>query len=182
MIRLSASCDIRCTVLTTKMAFSLEFTKSRTLLVEWLRHTWMSVSREKSTSLSRRWWMYDHLNSGIRNGGRVGPGLNMGRVEPDLERCCLPPSAPAPAAALPAVTGKEMHKRVRYSFEGARVSALLTTYHNDCHPPFPLWTRRLQHLMHLLQSLPPHRRLCLRHRRPPRSARQATCCAHPPRS
>lgn len=25
--------------------------------------------------------MYDHLNSGILNGGRVGPGLNIGRVE-----------------------------------------------------------------------------------------------------
>lgn len=25
--------------------------------------------------------MYDHLNSGILNGGLVGPGLNIGRVE-----------------------------------------------------------------------------------------------------
>jgi len=25
--------------------------------------------------------MYDHLNSGILKGGRVGPGLNIGRVE-----------------------------------------------------------------------------------------------------
>lgn len=32
--------------------------------------------------------MYDHLNSGILNGGRVGPGLNMGRVDPDLTRLC----------------------------------------------------------------------------------------------
>lgn len=30
--------------------------------------------------------MYDHLNSGIRNGGRDGPGLNIGLVEPDLIR------------------------------------------------------------------------------------------------
>jgi hypothetical protein len=41
----------------------------------------MSVSNENNTSESRRWWMYDHLNSGIRNGGLDGPGLNMGRDE-----------------------------------------------------------------------------------------------------
>lgn len=88
MIRLSASCEIKWTVLTTKMAFSLLLTKSKTVFVEWLRHTWMSVSRENRTSDRRRWWMYDHLNSGMRNGGRVGPGLNIGRVdeEPDFER------------------------------------------------------------------------------------------------
>lgn len=33
--------------------------------------------------------MYDHLNSGIRNGGRDGPGLNIGRLEDDLDRFCL---------------------------------------------------------------------------------------------
>lgn len=36
MIRLSASWEMRCTVFTTNMAFSLLFTKSSTLLVEWL--------------------------------------------------------------------------------------------------------------------------------------------------
>lgn len=41
----------------------------------------MSVSKENSTSDSSRWCMYDHLNSGILKGGRVGPGLNIGRVE-----------------------------------------------------------------------------------------------------
>lgn len=39
MIKLSASWEIRCTVLTTKMAFSLLLTKSKTLLVEWERQT-----------------------------------------------------------------------------------------------------------------------------------------------
>ena len=34
MIRLSANCEIKCTVLTTNMAFSALFTKSNTDLVE----------------------------------------------------------------------------------------------------------------------------------------------------
>lgn len=48
----------------------------------------MSVSRENSTSDNSLWCMYDHLNSGMRNGGLVGPGLNIGRVEyvPDFDR------------------------------------------------------------------------------------------------
>lgn len=50
-------------------------------ITSYLLQTWMSVSNENNTSESRRWWMYDHLNSGIRNGGLVGPGLNMGRDE-----------------------------------------------------------------------------------------------------
>lgn len=33
--------------------------------------------------------MYDHLNSGILNGGRDGPGLNIGRLEDDFVRFCL---------------------------------------------------------------------------------------------
>jgi hypothetical protein len=37
IMRLSASCEIRWTVFTTKMAFSLLFTKSRTDFVEWLQ-------------------------------------------------------------------------------------------------------------------------------------------------
>ena len=39
MMRLSASCEMRWTVLTTKMPFSVLFTKSRTDLVEWERQT-----------------------------------------------------------------------------------------------------------------------------------------------
>jgi hypothetical protein len=50
-------------------------------IASYLLQTWMSVSNENNTSESRRWWMYDHLNSGIRNGGLVGPGLNIGRDE-----------------------------------------------------------------------------------------------------
>lgn len=34
MIKLSANCDIKWTVFTTNIAFSLEFTKSNTVLVE----------------------------------------------------------------------------------------------------------------------------------------------------
>lgn len=92
MIRLSASCEIKWTVLTTNIAFSLLLTKSSTDFVEWLLQTWMSVSKENSTSDSSLWWIYDHLNSGIRNGGLVGPGLNIGLVdaEPDLERLASP--------------------------------------------------------------------------------------------
>lgn len=37
IIRLSANCEIRWTVFTTKMAFSLLFTKSNTDFVEWLQ-------------------------------------------------------------------------------------------------------------------------------------------------
>lgn len=84
IIRLSASCDMRCTVLTTKIALSLLLTKSSTDFVEWLLQTWMSVSKENSTSDRSRWWMYDHLNSGILNGGLVGPGLNIGLDEFDF--------------------------------------------------------------------------------------------------
>lgn len=51
--------------------------------------TWISVSNENNTSESSRWCMYDHLNSGILNGGLVGPGLNIGLVDPDFGRCCL---------------------------------------------------------------------------------------------
>lgn len=40
MIKLSANCEIKCTVFTTNIAFSAELTKSKTLLVEWLRHTY----------------------------------------------------------------------------------------------------------------------------------------------
>ena len=42
----------------------------------------MSVSSEKRTSDSNRWWMYDHRNSGILNGGLAGPGLNWVRFLP----------------------------------------------------------------------------------------------------
>lgn len=54
-----------------------------------LQLTWISVSRENRTSDRSRWWIYDHLNSGIRNGGRDGPGLNIGRFDVDFERFCL---------------------------------------------------------------------------------------------
>lgn len=81
IIKLSASWDIKCTVLTTNMALSLLLTKSRTDFVEWLLQTCISVSKEKSTSDSNRWWIYDHLNSGILKGGLVGPGLNIGLDE-----------------------------------------------------------------------------------------------------
>jgi hypothetical protein len=40
MIRLSASCEMRWTVLTTKIAFSALFTKSSTDLVVLERQTW----------------------------------------------------------------------------------------------------------------------------------------------
>lgn len=59
------------------LSSSLHYSK----ITSYLLQTWMSVSNENNTSESRRWWMYDHLNSGIRNGGLVGPGLNMGRDE-----------------------------------------------------------------------------------------------------
>jgi len=36
MIKLSDNCEIKCTVLTTKIAFSAPLTKSKTDLVEWL--------------------------------------------------------------------------------------------------------------------------------------------------
>lgn len=45
IIKLSANCEIKWTVFTTKIAFSLAFTKSNTLLVEWLRHTYKIRSK-----------------------------------------------------------------------------------------------------------------------------------------
>lgn len=36
-----------------------------------------SASMDPSKSDNNRWWTYDHRNSGIRNGGREGPGLNV---------------------------------------------------------------------------------------------------------
>ena len=39
MMRLSANCEMRCTVFTTNTAFSAELTKSSTDLVECERHT-----------------------------------------------------------------------------------------------------------------------------------------------
>lgn len=38
----------------------------------------MSASSEYSKSDSNLWCIDDHLNSGIRNGGVEGPGLNVG--------------------------------------------------------------------------------------------------------
>ena len=52
IIRLSASWEIRCTVLTTKIAFSLLFTKSSTDLVEWLQHMIVAVSTIESIHVS----------------------------------------------------------------------------------------------------------------------------------
>lgn len=92
IIKLSANCDIRCTVFTTNMALSLLFTKSRTDFVEWLLQTWISVSSEKRTSDKSLWCMYDHLNSGILNGGLVGPGLNIGLDELELGFAYLLPT------------------------------------------------------------------------------------------
>ena len=57
MIKLSANCEIKCTVLTTKIAFSPLLTKSKTDLVEWDLQTWISVSRENKTSDNNLWWM-----------------------------------------------------------------------------------------------------------------------------
>lgn len=37
IIKLSANCEIKCTVLTTNIALSLLLTKSRTDFVEWLK-------------------------------------------------------------------------------------------------------------------------------------------------
>lgn len=44
------------------------------------------------------------MNSGIRNGGRAGPGLNIGRVEPDLGRCLWSSRFQAAASASAATT------------------------------------------------------------------------------
>lgn len=54
IIKLSASCEIKCTVFTTKIAFSLELTKSNTLFVECERQTCISVSNENKTSDNNR--------------------------------------------------------------------------------------------------------------------------------
>lgn len=57
IIKLSANWEIKWTVFTTNIAFSLEFTKSSTLLVEWLRQTWKEKCvrdvYEKKVPLSR---------------------------------------------------------------------------------------------------------------------------------
>lgn len=50
--------------------------------------TWISVSSENRTSDRSLWWIYDHLNSGIRNGGLDGPGENIGLVEFDFVLPC----------------------------------------------------------------------------------------------
>lgn len=45
-------------------------TQSRSFHIKprmYLLHIWISVSMEKSRSVSRRWCISDHLNSGIRN-------------------------------------------------------------------------------------------------------------------
>lgn len=96
IMRLSTLCEIICRVLVIKISFSGALTVSRTVLVLWLkshvitcnirryfaqakkylRQAWMSVSIENSRSLRSRWWIADHLKSGMRKAGGVGPVLN----------------------------------------------------------------------------------------------------------
>lgn len=68
--------------------------------------------------------MYDHLNSGILNGGRVGPGLNIGRVEG------------FPCFDLLASAIKRIHKNINaeslyFFIINKTISFYFVTYRND---------------------------------------------------
>ena len=50
----------------------------------YLRQLCKSASIDANKSDNRRWWTYDQRNSGMRNGGRDGPGLNVWALFPRL--------------------------------------------------------------------------------------------------